>query len=84
MIFSVHVKPRARETKIESVLDETTFKMSVAAEAKEGRANRELIQFLSKSLKVPQSNIEIVRGAQTRLKHVRIDGISIESIKKTL
>ena len=84
MVFSVHVKPGSKESKIEAILDETTLKISVAAPAKEGRANKELVRFLSKTLKTAQSNIEIIRGLQTRLKHVDIAGTNMEDIQKTL
>jgi len=84
MIFSIHVRPGSKESKIDAMLDETTLKISVAAPAKEGRANRELIRFLSKTLKTAQSNIEMVRGLQTRLKHVDIAGVTMKDIQKTL
>lgn len=76
MILTVHTKPGARENRIEAVLDETTVKIAVCEPAKEGKANQELIAFLAKTLQVPKSTIEIIRGTTTRIKHVNIAQIA--------
>ena len=73
MILTVHVKPGARESRVEAILDEETVKIALKAPAREGKANAELIAFLSERLGIAKSNIEIIRGAATRLKHVRIE-----------
>ncbi len=74
MILTVHVKPGARESRVEAILDEETVKIALKAPAREGKANTELIAFLSERLGVAKSKIEIIRGAATRLKHVKIEG----------
>lgn len=38
-----------------------------------GKANEELIKFLSKALSIPQNSINIIRGASSRSKLLRID-----------
>jgi uncharacterized protein len=38
----------------------------------DGKANKELIQFLAKALKIPQSAVTIVSGAMRRTKLIRI------------
>ncbi|KKW37083.1 MAG: hypothetical protein UY82_C0002G0004 [Candidatus Uhrbacteria bacterium GW2011_GWC2_53_7] len=59
---------------MEAILDEQTVKIALKAPAMEGKANAELIAFLSGNLGIAKSKIEIIRGAATRLKHVRIEG----------
>ena len=76
MILTVHVKPGARESRLESILDDQTVKIAVSAPAQEGKANQELIAFLSKTLHTPKSSIEITRGLSTRLKHVTLSKIA--------
>ena len=84
MILTVHVKPNAREAKIESVLDESTLKISVKAPATEGKANKAVIELLSKFFGLPQSQIAIKRGLQTRMKHVELIGVEESEIAAKL
>ncbi|MCH8049477.1 YggU family protein [Patescibacteria group bacterium] len=72
MILTVEVKPKARKTKIVSWKDAGTVVIAIAAPATEGRANRELLNFLSKRLKIAKSLIEIKRGQGSRVKHISI------------
>jgi len=75
MVLTVHVKPGAKKSRVEAILDDNTVKVSIAAPATEGKANMELISFLSKELGVAKSHIEIIRGKTTRMKHVKIEEI---------
>lgn len=72
MILTVHVKPNARETKITKRLDDTTIVVSLAAPAREGKANEALIEFLAGEYGVAKSRVRMVRGMTTRIKHVEI------------
>lgn len=58
------------------------FKVKVTAPPVEGRANKALIDLLAKKLGVPKSHIEIISGKSSRLKSIRIDGLSIEEITR--
>ena len=80
MILTVHIKPNAREDKLTAVLDENTIKVSVKAPAKEGKANKALIELLSTIFGVSKSEINIIRGLQTRMKHVQVSGITEEEL----
>jgi len=46
----------------------------------EGAANSELIQVISDALGVPKRSISIVSGQRSRLKRIRIDGVTEESV----
>ena len=48
------------------------MKIKIAAPATEGKANIELVRFLSEVLDVPKSQIEIVRGLTARMKQVEV------------
>jgi uncharacterized protein (TIGR00251 family) len=58
------------------------FKVKVTAPPVEGKANKALIDLLAKKLGVPKSHIEIISGKSSRLKSIRIDGLSIEEITR--
>jgi len=60
------------------------FKVKVTAPPVEGRANKALIELLAKKLGVPKSHFEIISGKSSRLKSVRIDGLSQEDIIKKM
>lgn len=50
-----------------------TIKCCLKSAPEAGKANTELIKFLSKKLNIAQKNVEIVRGGTTRLKLIKID-----------
>ena len=72
MILTVHVKPGAKETKIVSWRDEGSVTVAIAAPPVDGKANQELIRFLSKRLGIAKSLITIKRGHSGRVKHVEL------------
>lgn len=49
-----------------------------------GKANQELIKFLSRELKVPKSFIKIISGEKSRMKEVFIRNIDSSKIEKLL
>lgn len=84
MILTVHVKPNSKETGIVGWRDGQTLILKLKSPAKEGRANRELIDFLAKHLKLPKSYITIKRGHSSRVKHIQLpDGIDLRMINST-
>lgn len=72
MIFTVYVKPGSRENHFEKI-DSTTIKISVREKAIKGQANAAVIKLLSKEFNAPKSLITIVRGHNTKIKHISIE-----------
>lgn len=70
MLLTVHVKPNSHQTKIVGWRDRATVVIAIREPAVDGKANRALILFLAKALKVPKTSIEIKRGQGRRVKHV--------------
>jgi uncharacterized protein (TIGR00251 family) len=68
----VRVIPRASRNEIVEVLSDQTVKIRLKAPPVEGKANEELIKFLSKVLDIPKSNFEIVAGKTGRDKLISI------------
>jgi uncharacterized protein (TIGR00251 family) len=56
------------------------IKISVRAEARDGRANSELTTFLGKILKVPPRRISITSGQTTNQKRVFVEGLGKEKM----
>lgn len=59
------------------------LKVNLAAVPEDGKANEELIKFLSKLLKISKSKITIIRGETSRMKVVRFEesNITLEAFK---
>ena len=72
MLLVVHVKPNAKETRLIQQLDEHTFVIALHAPATEGKANEELIDFLSDFFCLPKTFITLKRGHNSRIKHLEI------------
>ncbi len=70
----VHVVPNAKETGILIDIDGSLM-MRVNAPPIKGKANREIVKWLSKRLKKPSSQVRIIAGLTSNLKTLKIIGI---------
>ena len=80
----VRVKPGSKVEGIRSWEEDGLLVVSVRAHAREGKANKSLIELLSSYLRIPKRNISIVTGATSREKVIEISGISEEEVKQRL
>jgi len=69
--LTVRVVSRASRSEIAGYHD-GALRIRVAAAPVEGAANRELIRFLSKSFRVPQSAVTITSGSNSKNKIIQI------------
>lgn len=72
VVLSVRVHPRAKKTAFKDVMEDGSIKVAIKSPPEDGRANHELIEFLSELFKVPPSQIEVVSGTTARMKKIRI------------
>ena len=72
---TVHVLPRASREGVAGLFGDAV-RVRLTAPPLENRANEALVRFLSASLNVPRSCVEIVSGRRGRKKVVRVAGIS--------
>lgn len=82
-IIQVKVVPRSSRNTISSE-EKGIFKIKLTAPPVEGKANEALKQLLSKRLGLPKGNVEIISGERSRLKSVRIHGLSFQGVSKLL
>jgi len=68
----VRVVPRSPKTEWAGFLESGDWKIKVAAPPERGKANEELIRFLAAEFGVPRNAIEIVAGASSQHKLIRI------------
>lgn len=81
--ISVRVHPNAARNEVTGVTD-GIYQVRVSAPPVKGKANKELIAFLSRLSGVSKSRIDIIKGHTTRNKMIAIDGLSQEDIMKRL
>ncbi len=56
----------------------------VGAPPERGKANEELIRYLARALRIPRDAVEIVAGATTGLKRVRLRGVTAAEVRAAL
>lgn len=81
--ISVRVHPNAARNEVTGVID-GIFQVRVSAPPVKGKANKELVAYLSRFLGVSKSQIDIIKGHTTRKKIIAIDGLTQEDITKRL
>lgn len=80
--LAVKLTPKGKKETVVGVANDAAgmewLAIKVNAAPVDGQANRALIAFLSKKLKVPKTNISIISGESNRYKKIKIKGDSIE------
>lgn len=82
-IFHVYCQPGAKQTQVSGHHD-GRIKIQLKAPPVEGAANKALIDFLAKQFKIAKSAIQIESGQQSRIKRVRIEGLSSDQVDAIL
>lgn len=71
-ILQVHLTPKASSNALVS-WDGSTLKVRLNAIPEKGRANEELVDYLSDIFGISKSRIALVRGGKSRLKTLEVD-----------
>jgi len=80
ILLNIRISPNA--SKCEFIKNGGELKVKITAPPVDGKANKCLIEFLSKSFKVPKSYIEIVKGETSKDKTILFSHVSEESLAK--
>lgn len=72
MILFVIVRPNSRISRIVRIETDNVH-IDIQAPADKDKANKELIHFLSKCLRLPRNNIQIISGQKQRNKKVLLE-----------
>ena len=81
--FDVHVQPRASRAKLGPVHD-GRLKVAVTSPPVDGEANAAVIELIAKSLGVAKSAVEVIAGATSRRKTVKVFGVDRAAIEALL
>lgn len=80
IILQLRISPNASKNEI--IRTEEILKVKITAQPIDGKANKALIEFLSKSFKIPKSSIEILKGETSKDKTILIKTFDREKIEK--
>jgi uncharacterized protein (TIGR00251 family) len=81
--LAVRIQPRASKNGV-TQLEDGTVKIRLTAPPVDGAANEALVEFLSKTLSVSKSAVEIVSGHASREKRVKISGMGEADVTRLL
>jgi uncharacterized protein len=79
----VQAHPGAKRNEVMR-FEEGVWHLKIAAPPTEGKANKELIEFLSEILDVSKSRITIEKGTTSHRKLISIDGLTQETVEERL
>lgn len=69
--FDIKVIPKSSVNKI--CLENNLIKIKIIEIPEDGKANKAVISLISKSFKIPQKNIEIIKGQKGHNKTIKIN-----------
>jgi uncharacterized protein len=78
--FDVLVQPRASRAKLGPVHD-GRLKVAVTSPPVDGEANAAVIELIAKSLGVAKSAVEVIAGASSRRKTIKVAGVDRATIE---
>lgn len=79
--ITVKVIPNASKDAVDG-WEEDRLKMRIRATPEKGKANKKIIEFLADQLGIAKTNLSIQSGETSRLKRIRIEGVSDEEVRK--
>lgn len=79
LILTLHIQPGAKKTGVAGQHGEA-LKICLAARPVDGQANECLIEFIANILKLPRLQLELVSGATSRRKRVRVHGVAMQEV----
>ena len=81
--IAVMLRPRASRDEVLG-FSQGVLRVQVKAPPIDGKANASLEKLLAQLLGVPPSSVYVLRGARSRHKLIRVDGLSQEEAEKKL
>jgi uncharacterized protein (TIGR00251 family) len=80
VILRILVQPRASKTEFAEAMEDR-LKLRISSPPVDGKANNEIIKFLSKTLRLPKNRISLIRGETSRRKDIFLASTSPAQLK---
>ena len=79
VLLKIYTQPRASRTRVVGMHD-GMLKIACTSPPVDGKANKELIDFFSRMLRVAKRDIELKRGQSSRRKQFVVRGLDVQQI----
>jgi len=83
VVLRVQVQTRASRDEVVGPHGDL-LRIRITAAPVAGAANKHLLKFLAKKLKIPQGHLSVKSGATSRAKSIAIEGISADEVRQRL
>lgn len=80
LIAHIKISPNSKRNEI--VREEEYTKIKITAQPIDGKANKALVEFLSKNFKIPKTSIKILKGETSKEKTILFETKDEEKLKK--
>lgn len=81
--LSLRISPNARQNRVVGRIN-GLLQIKINAPPRRGKANAELVRFLSELLEVPRSSIEILHGEHSREKRIRVAALNADEVEQRI
>lgn len=80
LIVNIKIVPNAKKNEI--IREEEFVKIKITAQPIDGKANKALVEFLSKNFKIPKTSIKILKGETSKEKTILFETKDEEKLQK--
>ncbi len=80
LIVNIKIAPNSKKNEI--IREEEFVKIKITAQPIDGKANKALVEFLSKNFKIPKTSIKILKGEASKDKTILFETQDKEKLKK--
>ncbi|QZY53692.1 DUF167 domain-containing protein [Crassaminicella profunda] len=70
--LKIKVSPKMSKTEFKKILDDDTLKLNIKSAPEKGKANKEIIHYLSKLFGISKKDISIISGETAPLKLIKL------------
>lgn len=78
IIVDIKISPNAKKNEI--IKEDTGVKIKITAQPIDGKANKTLVEFLSKNFKIPKTSIKILKGETSKNKTILFETANSDKI----
>jgi len=79
IIVNIKISPNAKKNEI--IKDGDITKIKITAQPIDGKANKALVEYLSKTFKVPKTSIKIIKGETSKEKTILFEVLDEDKLK---
>jgi hypothetical protein len=80
LIVNIRISPNAKKNEI--LKDGEIFKLKITAQPIDGKANKAVIEFLSKNFRIPKTSIKIIKGETSKDKTILFETQDEDKLQK--